>query len=66
MWTEHAFVEHIICCCRLIQQIDVASILMFALQGTLIFLCGGDKELYEYASPLLDVMGKAKFFLGEV
>jgi len=35
-------------------------------QGALIFLCGGDKELYDYASPLLDVMGKAKFFLGEV
>jgi len=36
------------------------------LQGALIFLCGGDQELFEYASPLLDVMGKAKFFLGEV
>ena len=36
------------------------------LQGQLIFLCGGDKDLYDYASPLLDVMGKAKFFLGEV
>ncbi len=36
------------------------------MQGALIFLCGGDKELYDYASPLLDVMGKAKFFLGEV
>lgn len=35
-------------------------------QGALIFLCGGDQELFEYASPLLDVMGKAKFFLGEV
>ena len=34
-------------------------------QGTLIFLAGGEKELYERAGPLLAVMGKAKFFLGE-
>ncbi len=26
----------------------------------------GDKDLFEAAGPLLDVMGKAKFFLGEV
>lgn len=36
------------------------------IQGALIFLCAGDKDLYEYASPLLDVMGKARFFLGQV
>ena len=35
-------------------------------QGTLIFLCGGDESLYERSGPLLDVMGKAKFFLGKV
>ena len=35
-------------------------------KGQLIFLCGGDKELYEKATPLLKVMGKAQFFLGEV
>lgn len=35
-------------------------------QGTLIFLCGGEKELYDKSAPLLDVMGKAKLFLGEV
>lgn len=35
-------------------------------KGQLIFLCGGDKELYEQATPLLKVMGKAQFFLGEV
>lgn len=34
-------------------------------QGTLIFLTGGDKALFERAGPLLDVMGKAKFFLGQ-
>ena len=34
-------------------------------QGTLIFLTGGDKSLFERSAPLLDVMGKAKFFLGE-
>jgi len=35
-------------------------------KGQLIFLCGGDKDLYEKATPLLKVMGKAQFFLGEV
>lgn len=35
-------------------------------QGTLIFLAGGEKELYERAGPLLDIMGKAKFYLGPV
>ena len=35
-------------------------------EGTLIFLTGGDKQLFDSASPALDVMGKAKFFLGEV
>ena len=34
-------------------------------QGTLIFLAGGDCALFERAGPLLDAMGKAKFFLGE-
>lgn len=34
--------------------------------GTLIFLTAGDKALYEQAGPLLDVMGKSKFYLGEV
>ena len=35
-------------------------------QGTLIFLCGGDQALFDRAGPLLDVMGKAKLFLGNV
>ena len=35
-------------------------------QGNLVFLCGGDKALFDLSAPLLDVMGKAKFFLGEV
>ena len=35
-------------------------------KGQLIFVCGGDKELFERAAPLLDVMGKAKFYLGPV
>ena len=35
-------------------------------QGNLVFLCGGDKALFDKCAPLLDVMGKAKFFLGEV
>ncbi|GAB4814524.1 hypothetical protein N2152v2_001570 [Parachlorella kessleri] len=35
-------------------------------QGQLIFLTAGDQQLFEAAGPLLDVTGKAKFFLGEV
>ena len=34
--------------------------------GQLIFVCGGDRELYEQAAPLLDVMGKARFYYGPV
>lgn len=34
-------------------------------QGTLIFLAGGDDELFARSEALLDVMGKAKFFLGK-
>ncbi|CAN6457116.1 unnamed protein product [Victoria cruziana] len=34
--------------------------------GQLIFLTAGDRTLYEIVSPLLDVMGKSRFFLGDV
>ncbi|XP_078432044.1 glyoxylate reductase 2 [Wolffia australiana] len=34
--------------------------------GQLIFLTAGDASLFERVSPLLDVMGKSKFYLGEV
>nr|AAF79475.1 F1L3.35 [Arabidopsis thaliana] len=34
--------------------------------GQLIFLTAGDKPLYEKAAPFLDIMGKSKFYLGEV
>jgi glyoxylate/succinic semialdehyde reductase len=34
-------------------------------QGQLVFLTGGDEELFTASAPLLDVMGKASFFLGE-
>ncbi|KAJ3671159.1 hypothetical protein LUZ60_008585 [Juncus effusus] len=34
--------------------------------GQLIFLTAGDEPLYETAAPLLDIMGKSRFFLGEV
>ncbi|KAL4855117.1 Glyoxylate/succinic semialdehyde reductase 2 [Chlorella vulgaris] len=37
-----------------------------AQQGQLIFLTGGDRKLYDASAPLLEVMGKASFFLGEV
>ncbi|KAM3747329.1 hypothetical protein ACB098_05G026800 [Castanea mollissima] len=34
--------------------------------GQLIFLTAGDKSLYELVAPLLDIMGKSRFFLGDV
>lgn len=34
--------------------------------GSLIFLAGGDREVFDAAKPFLDVMGKASHFLGDV
>lgn len=34
--------------------------------GQLIFLTAGDSVLYEKVAPLLDIMGKSRFYLGEV
>ncbi|KAJ8442924.1 hypothetical protein Cgig2_022290 [Carnegiea gigantea] len=34
--------------------------------GQLIFLTAGDKSLFEKVGPLLDIMGKSKFYLGDV
>jgi len=37
-----------------------------AAAGTLTFMCGGDKDAYDRAKPLLDIMGKNVFHAGEV
>ncbi|RZC68374.1 hypothetical protein C5167_031630 [Papaver somniferum] len=34
--------------------------------GQLIFLTAGDKVLYDTAAPFLDIMGKSRFYLGDV
>ncbi|KAL3824461.1 hypothetical protein ACJIZ3_020490 [Penstemon smallii] len=34
--------------------------------GQLIFLTAGDKSLYETSAPFLDIMGKSRFYLGDV
>ncbi|PON48166.1 3-hydroxyisobutyrate dehydrogenase-related [Parasponia andersonii] len=34
--------------------------------GQLIFLAAGDKSLYETVAPCLDIMGKSRFYLGDV
>nr|CAD1824266.1 unnamed protein product [Ananas comosus var. bracteatus] len=34
--------------------------------GQLIFLTAGDASLYETVAPLLDIMGKSRFYLGDV
>ena len=35
-------------------------------QGQLVFLTAGDRQLFDAAGPLLEVMGKASLFLGDV
>lgn len=35
-------------------------------QGTLVILAAGDRELFDRAKPLFEVMGKASFYLGKV
>ncbi|XP_024027911.1 glyoxylate/succinic semialdehyde reductase 2, chloroplastic isoform X1 [Morus notabilis] len=35
-------------------------------EGQLIFLTAGDKSLYETVGPFLDIMGKSRFYLGDV
>ena len=37
-----------------------------AANGQLIFLCGGDRALFDAVAPQLDAMGKRSFFFGEV
>merc|ERR1712032_1198714 len=37
-----------------------------ALQGQLVILAAGEKNLYEEAKPCFDILGKKTFFLGEV
>ncbi|XP_021293983.1 glyoxylate/succinic semialdehyde reductase 2, chloroplastic [Herrania umbratica] len=34
--------------------------------GQLIFLTAGDRSLYDSVAPLLDILGKSRFYLGEV
>ncbi|XP_015890669.3 glyoxylate/succinic semialdehyde reductase 2, chloroplastic isoform X1 [Ziziphus jujuba] len=34
--------------------------------GQLIFLTAGDKSLYDTVAPLLDIMGKSRFYLGDI
>ena len=34
-------------------------------QGALIFMCGGDRSVFNEVQPLLDVMGKKSVFMGE-
>ena len=37
-----------------------------AIDGQLIFLCGGDEALYKECETAFDIMGKAHYFLGDV
>lgn len=34
-------------------------------QGKLVFLCGGDKDVFDMCQSILDTLGKKAFFLGE-
>jgi glyoxylate/succinic semialdehyde reductase len=37
-----------------------------AKEGKLIFITSGDRELFDRAAPLMDVMGCKKMYLGQV
>ncbi|XP_002280297.1 glyoxylate/succinic semialdehyde reductase 2, chloroplastic [Vitis vinifera] len=58
--------EHIKATGALFLEAPVSGSKKPAEDGQLIFLTGGDKSLYETVAPLLDIMGKSRFFLGSV
>ncbi|KAK9280842.1 hypothetical protein L1049_003732 [Liquidambar formosana] len=58
--------EHIKATGALFLEAPVSGSKKPAEDGQLIFLTAGDRSLYEMVAPLLDIMGKSKFFLGDV
>lgn len=64
--TSKLISEHIKSTGALFLEAPVSGSKKPAEDGKLIFLTAGDKSLYETAAPLLDIMGKSRFYLGEV
>ncbi|GKV09966.1 hypothetical protein SLEP1_g21396 [Rubroshorea leprosula] len=58
--------EHIKATGALFLEAPVSGSKKPAEDGQLIFLTAGDKSLYDTVSPFLDIMGKSRFYLGEV
>ncbi|XP_031474114.1 glyoxylate/succinic semialdehyde reductase 2, chloroplastic [Nymphaea colorata] len=64
--TSKAISEHIKATGAVFLEAPVSGSKKPAEDGQLIFLTAGDRSLYEIVSPLLDIMGKSRFFLGDV
>ncbi|OMO70794.1 6-phosphogluconate dehydrogenase, NADP-binding protein [Corchorus capsularis] len=58
--------EHIKATGALFLEAPVSGSKKPAEDGQLIFLTAGDKSLYDSVAALLDIMGKSRFYLGEV
>ena len=46
-------------------KVNITSFLKY-ITGSLIFLCGGESEVFELVKEHLEAMGKASYLLGEV
>ncbi|KAL6005954.1 Glyoxylate/succinic semialdehyde reductase 2, chloroplastic [Asimina triloba] len=64
--TSKSISEHIKATGALFLEAPVSGSKKPAEDGQLIFLTAGDKFLYDRVSPILDIMGKSRFFLGDV
>ncbi|KAI4329102.1 hypothetical protein L6164_021402 [Bauhinia variegata] len=64
--TSKLISEHIKSTGALFLEAPVSGSKKPAEDGQLIFLTAGDKYLYEKVAPLLDIMGKSRFYLGDI
>ncbi|KAI4381864.1 hypothetical protein MLD38_007891 [Melastoma candidum] len=64
--TSKLISEHIRATGALFLEAPVSGSKKPAEDGQLIFLTAGDEALYERVAPFLDVMGKSRFYLGDV
>ncbi|XP_058073977.1 glyoxylate/succinic semialdehyde reductase 2, chloroplastic [Magnolia sinica] len=64
--TSKLISEHIRATGALFLEAPVSGSKKPAEDGQLIFLTAGDKSLYERVTPFLDIMGKSRFYLGDV
>ncbi|KAF4362041.1 hypothetical protein F8388_023893 [Cannabis sativa] len=64
--TSQLISQHIKATGALFLEAPVSGSKKPAEDGQLIFLAAGDKSLYDSVAPYLDIMGKSKFYLGDV